>query len=298
MALNNFQTVIATDGSVADFSAGCGIFSSCKFAFSTRLPNFSSVYYSEFYALVLALLFIKKYKTDKTLCITDSLSLLTALNSSTFTMELQFLRELINQIAATRQICLCWTPGHVGINPNEAADLLAKSALSTPSTDLDMLAYFPNILINRYFRFLDYNYFQHALLDTRESYSWLQHKINYSVFPDRFSEVHFRRFRCGRGLTRLYAERFLRFNTNLCNCRIPFSVDDAEHFFFQCEFFTQPRMALLQLFSSLQIPLTLNTLLTLGSSHNPSISLQSRKNIAVTIAAFLHFAHSKGFLQF
>src|SRR5690606_1458916 len=101
-------------------------------------------------------------------------------------MELQFLRELINQIAATRQICLCWTPGHVGINPNEAADLLAKSALSAPSTDLDMLAYFPSIFINRYFRFLDYNYFQRTLLDTRDSYSWLQHKINYSVFPDRF----------------------------------------------------------------------------------------------------------------
>src|SRR5690606_18077755 len=41
-AQNNFQCIIATDGSAGSISAGFGIFSPAKFALATRLPDFTS----------------------------------------------------------------------------------------------------------------------------------------------------------------------------------------------------------------------------------------------------------------
>src|SRR5690606_40011989 len=125
--------------------------------------------------------------------------------------------------------------------PNETTDHLAKQALSSIPTSLDLLAYLPKILINRIFKSIYYTYQEFARSDTSNSYSWLTSSINYSYFPDRYSEVQLRRFRLGRGLTRVYAQRFLRFNTDLCNCQILLSVDDAAHFFLHCKFFAQER---------------------------------------------------------
>src|SRR5690606_30432875 len=108
VALNNFWMIIATDGSVYRDSAGCGIFSYAKFAFSMRLLNFTSVFYSEYYTLCLVLLFIKPYSTGKILLITDSLSLLIAISSAACIPELRFIRHLINDDASTHLLCLCW----------------------------------------------------------------------------------------------------------------------------------------------------------------------------------------------
>lgn len=96
-----------------------------------KLPLISSVYTAEIYAIKAALQFISQQKVKKSLILSDSLSALTAICSSTsfhhpFVGEVLWLLHKINK--QKLWVELAWVPGHVNIHGNECADKAAKHA--------------------------------------------------------------------------------------------------------------------------------------------------------------------------
>ena len=212
------------------------------------------------------------------------------------------MRFLLNQVSLSHRLTLCWIPGHSGISANEMADSLAKSAShSSLLPSLDFLTFFPTVLTTRFYRKLRYDQtlqFTSVLQSCSSDYSFLNFHIDYSLFPDRFSEVQFCRFRHLRGMTREYGAHFCGLSSALCNCRIPFSVDTADHFFCFCKFLHAERLTLSGVFADHHIPFSLSSILSLGASSFPSLPKALQCILASAIANFLHQAKSKGFLRF
>ena len=234
--------------------------------------------------------------------LTDSLSLVSTIDSSN-SPEINFLRFVLNETAVRFPLSICWVPGHCGIYQNEMADSLAKDAVSSDIPPcLDILSYFPAIVTNRYFKKLKnectINFLADLSRSGNPSYSCLSFKINYSLFSDRFSEVHFCRFRNSRGMTREYGFRFCGLDSDLCICQIPFTTDSAEHFFCFCKFLRAEIRQLEATFLNHNIPYSLQNILSLGFSFSRFIPKATQQALAIAISDFLHSARSKGFLSF
>lgn len=156
------------------------------------------------------------------------------------------------------------------------------------------------MLVSRFYNYLQSAHQADATLETAAlpDYRFLQFSVNYNLFPSRFSEVHFCRFRLHRGTTKEYAARFLHILPDTCNCRIPIAIDNAEHFFIWCRFFAQARRALNSAFAALGVPFSIDNLLTLGSFSGLRLTTVHRQSLANAVSNFLHSAHQLNFLRF
>ena len=101
---------------------------------SMRLPDSSSIFTAEIWAIITALEEIKNASESKFILFTDSLSCLQAL----LYMKLEHpligmaIRKCVFLNIANKDIIFCWVPSHVGIKGNEKADSAVKSALDLP----------------------------------------------------------------------------------------------------------------------------------------------------------------------
>ena len=127
---------VYTDGSKKDTTTGIGIFSQDLPRIKRRLPDNTSVYSAELYAIFLALQFIDDNHIQQPCICSDSKSAIQGLLHPDFTQHLhssivQLHDKLINNGI---QIQFLWIPGHSGITGNDTADHLAKEALGLPDT--------------------------------------------------------------------------------------------------------------------------------------------------------------------
>ena len=110
---------------------------------SVRLPNNTSIFRAELYAIMLAMRLICKRKEKNFIIFSDSMSSLQALN--VFKLELDLIQKVLKDYlyltAIGKPVILCWIPSHVNIPGNEKADCAAKSALSLPITNMRFSAY-------------------------------------------------------------------------------------------------------------------------------------------------------------
>ena len=116
------------DGSVAENLSGCGVWST-NFAIKARLPDHSTIFTCELYALYLAITYVSPVP-GKYLILTDSLSAITSLqsphnSSHNLILKVANLIECLNQ----HEIVIQWVPSHTNITGNEKADHLAKDSL-------------------------------------------------------------------------------------------------------------------------------------------------------------------------
>ena len=130
---------IYTDGSKTEECVGAGVWSNeCQMRF--RLPNHTSIFIAELFAIHKALDFALSTTHDRIVIFSDSLSSLKAIKSlETRDNELQAI--IIRKLhSASKLIKLIWVPSHYGIYGNEQADRLAGSTgdldLSIVHTDL------------------------------------------------------------------------------------------------------------------------------------------------------------------
>ena len=72
---------------------------------------------------------ILKLKTTKFIIFSDSLSVLTLLQSKKFDNPL-IIKLLCKLQKMPKEILLCWIPSHIGISRNDQADKVVRSALS------------------------------------------------------------------------------------------------------------------------------------------------------------------------
>ena len=97
---------------------------------SGRLPNQSSIFTAESFAILVALKEIAFYPGENFVILSDSTSVLQAIEHFNTTQPIVL--EILEWIYLIKNrgcnISLCWSPAHVGIQGNERADALAKAA--------------------------------------------------------------------------------------------------------------------------------------------------------------------------
>jgi ribonuclease HI len=131
--LNCFD--IYTDGSKQNEKVGAAFFSpKNQGAAKMRLKDNSSIFSAELVGIILSLNQIKflksKYHYRNFIVMTDSLSALQGLRDrQSRNIYVNEIFKLLNSLKSQVIIHFMWIPGHVGINGNEKADQLAKSAL-------------------------------------------------------------------------------------------------------------------------------------------------------------------------
>ena len=127
---------IYTDGSKNNDKTGIGIYSRDLPRIKRRLPDSTSIYSAELYAIFLALELIDDNHIQLPCICSDSKSAVLGLMHPDFTQHIhskiiQLHEKLINNGI---EIQIIWIPGHSGIVGNETADHLAKEALGLPDT--------------------------------------------------------------------------------------------------------------------------------------------------------------------
>jgi len=137
-------THIFTDGSKDNNKVALAVIFPNK-SYSQKLPQNTSIYTAELFAVKLALLYIRKR-----IIFTDSLSALQSLESQKIhhPVVLSILTVIHYLHTNNFDVILCWIPSHVGILGNEKADRAAKSALNLPNITLYPLPY--SVIKNTY----------------------------------------------------------------------------------------------------------------------------------------------------
>ena len=132
--------IIYTDGSKHEHrTAAAAVLTSPQSppttTFRARLPDNTSIYTAELYAIYTAYLTIQEKNLTKTIIATDSKASLEAINHTTIKPThpiIHIILELHNELDTQYQPMLLWLPGHCGIPGNTLADKEANSAIHHP----------------------------------------------------------------------------------------------------------------------------------------------------------------------
>ena len=126
--------LVFTDGSKSDAGVGFGVVFP-NFSRSGRLPNQASIFTAESFAILTALKEIASHPRENYVLFSDSKSALQAVEhfNTAHPIILAILEWIYLIESRGCNISLCWSPAHVGIEGNERADSLAKSATSNTS---------------------------------------------------------------------------------------------------------------------------------------------------------------------
>lgn len=121
--------LLFTDASKTDSHTSFAVVDENGSVFSKGLlPNFSSIFTAEAFAIFKA---IKCSNKKKTVIFSDSLSTISAVkNISNSIGIVETIRDLL--ISNSQTLKIVWIPGHTGIRGNEAADTAARSAIKEP----------------------------------------------------------------------------------------------------------------------------------------------------------------------
>ena len=120
---------IYTDGSKEEEKVGCAAITR-QHSSSARLPDHSSIFTAELFAIKLALEHIEDYPYSSFIVCSDSKPVLEALISAELRNPLVLeVLNLLHRIMPENDIIFCWLPSHIGIKGNEMADTAAKEAL-------------------------------------------------------------------------------------------------------------------------------------------------------------------------
>ena len=128
------SVMIFTDGSKSDAGVGFGVYFP-DFYRNGRLPDQSSIFTAESYAILVALKEIASRPRENYVICCDSKSVLQAIEhfNTLHPIILEVMEWLHLVKSRGRNVSFCWSPAHVGIAGNEEADSLAKAAVNNCS---------------------------------------------------------------------------------------------------------------------------------------------------------------------
>ena len=123
-------TCVYTDGSVRLDLSGCGVWSS-SFSLFARLPNGSTIFTCELYAIYAAVCFVSQ-RPGKFLIFSDSLGSVRALSSLRSSRH-YLCSWIVSKLSSLPpdKIVVEWVPSHIDLSGGDHADSLAKSSLQT-----------------------------------------------------------------------------------------------------------------------------------------------------------------------
>ena len=246
-----------TDGSKANECVGSSVWSrECILQY--KLPNHTSVFIAELFAIDKAIDFARSSTHDKVVIFTDSYSSLKAIQSlRTRSNEIQgnIIHKLFDAfVVDSKVIKLMWVPGHMGIYGNEMADFYAKGSGHLAITNIrrDPESSVSNIKSS-------------LRLLWREGWPNLSSfTINPTVGPwvaklPRLIDIKLTRLRlnCTR-FSHLTPIMDRRFPPRCVDCDAPGNV---KHALLYCSKFRQQRQPIITYCTLLKIPFTTNSLL-------------------------------------
>ena len=131
----NYMTVY-TDGSKSDdYVSASTVFP--LDILKVNLAVSTSIFTAEAVALKLAVQYIQRHPSQRTVIYSDSLSCLQALENKNLNHPV--IREIIQILTYLKEVGsiieFCWIPGHIGIKGNEQADKIAKEVIDRPIYD-------------------------------------------------------------------------------------------------------------------------------------------------------------------
>ena len=131
----NYMTVY-TDGSKSnDYVSASAVFPFD--ILKVNLAVSTSIFTAEAVALKLAVQYIQRHPSQRTVIYSDSLSCLRALENKSLNHPV--IREIIQILTYLKEVGsiieFCWIPGHIGIKGNEKADKIAKEVMDLPIYD-------------------------------------------------------------------------------------------------------------------------------------------------------------------
>ena len=138
--LNNIQERyhnrlhIFMDGSKSNNGTRCEVLH--KKTLRKRLPKEPSIFSAEICALNLALKLVLTSNKEKFIIRSDSISVLQSLKNTKFDNHfIVKLQNKLNSMNHSKKGIFCWIPSHIGIQGNDKADSLAKTALKYPTNN-------------------------------------------------------------------------------------------------------------------------------------------------------------------
>jgi hypothetical protein len=256
LQIQNFN-ISFTDGSKINNEVGCAFLYN-DHIFQYKLPNYSSVFTSEAYAIYRSLIFFNSKPHYKLAIFTDSYSVFQALQTNSSHHYLIY--KIRNFCKLTcRKVLLIWIPGHVGIKQHDRVDIAAKESgvLGMP---VDI-----NISLSEFRGKISQICSQTWQSQWNRCRGWLPaikpliqnwsetYKLN------RREQVVLSRLRLGTPLFE-NIHYFERSNVKLCShCDVRLSVT---HIFMICPLFLQQRIYLRQRCQELNLSFDINVLLS------------------------------------
>lgn len=249
---------IYCDGSVKEEKCGLGVWSQ-GFSFKARLPNLSTIFTCELYAIFTIINFIKN-KPGKYLILSDSLSSIFALKNPHKSKH-SLVLQIANQISTLEKhsIIIQWIPSHMGIHGNDKADNLAKEALNLPEITITNY-YLPDVL-----KIIDSHYIKNFLKMCNPCY----HTNNISFVNHNKSPPYLQAPRHHQvPLSRLYLRVTNATHLHIITKSEPNSCSDCnqeltlEHLFIYCPTHNNARRPLQSYCTSHKIHFTLDDLLS------------------------------------
>jgi ribonuclease HI len=200
---------------------------------SYRLSDYTSIHAAEMMAIKRALEWATSVEHDELVIYTDSLGVLQAIEQRQSFRRPNLLRDLLStyeiycrgrQAVAT----FVWIPAHLGIEGNEEADMLAKSALNHTTVEMPLdLEYGEAQTIYRH-HFLRKWQQEWANANTGAAYRQIQPQVDLSIkYKDgnRRKEVAISRLRFGHCLLNEQLYRWGRHISGNCDtCKVPETV--------------------------------------------------------------------------
>ena len=256
-------TFIYTDGSRRDRCTGAA-FTLNNINSSCRLSDFHSVYTAELIAIYSAVRHILRHKILRSIICTDSSSSLHAIaamhnSSHPIVHKIRLLFNVISTLPDNFIIKFLWIPGHVGIQGNEAADLLAKQSLLLPARN-DLKCPVNDILNNLHENFRSFLQYDWNIID---HYHFHPIKPVLAHWPStqqntRLKEIVLARLRLGH--TKLTHSHIIENRPpSACHrCKTRYTI---QHFLLECPLYNIQRQQIVRHVTANRLPLTLPTLL-------------------------------------
>ena len=261
IALHPEFTVFFTDGSKHRSSTACAFVFDHVY-FDDRLPDDTSVFCAELFALLRALQYILSRRVPRAIVCSDSKSALQCLTNTDNTRSLvRDIQMTLHEIERNRlDVLLMWIPGHVGILGNERADYRAKQALTKeditpiPPDYRDILSVLRGSVaqwFSRWWRESRPTFLKTVKPTTGE---WVS-----SYRRSRREEVALARLRLGH--TRLTHSGLFN-NGGYGNCSTCHSPLSVVHILLQCRKYDDDRRFLRRLCATMNVPLNLAHILS------------------------------------